>query len=88
MMVAIGTACENVPADLTDQPVLDEGNMSAVRGSLAAGNGLAISSSSASLRGPVPHTTTACPAVRNIRRQHVIYVNYNMEGKVGDGECR
>ena len=88
MMVAIGTACENVPADITDQPVLDEGNISAIRGSLTAENGHAISSSSASLRGPVPHTTTACPAVRSVRRQYDIYVNYNMEGKVGDGECR
>ena len=41
------------------KPVLDEGNVSAVRGSLAAGNGRTSISSSESIRGQVPNTTTA-----------------------------
>ena len=47
-----GTICENVP-------VLDKDNVSAVCGSLAAGNGHTSISSSKSLCGPVLHTTTA-----------------------------
>ena len=37
MMVDIDTVCENVPSDMIFQSVLDNGNVSAVRGSLAEG---------------------------------------------------
>ena len=50
--------------------------ISAIRGSLAAGNGCSAIGSSASLRGTVHHTTTAgesdirenCPAVQGVPR--------------------
>ena len=41
------------------QPVLDEGNISAGRGSLATGTGHTFISNSESMCGPVPDTTTA-----------------------------
>ena len=57
-MVNRGTVRDNVSADITDtssHAVMDEGNISAVRGSLAAGNGYTSIGSSESLT----HTTTA-----------------------------
>ena len=79
MIIDRGTVRENVHADITNtnSQHLDESIVSAVRGSLAAGNGHTFINSSKSLRGPVPHTTTVgeydtgeiCPAVRVVPRR-------------------
>ena len=96
MTLDSGIIPDTVPADITDTPsqYWMRAIVSAVRGSLAAGNGHTSVRSSESLRGPVSYTTgesdtrlSSCTS-RSKTTCQLVCVSYTMQGKMGEGECR